>query len=73
MHLLARLARGAAACRTRQPAHLRKVQRLGKLALPDELDQPLLLQVEEQPLLRLQYLGVQVVHTLNGLRSARGQ
>lgn len=67
----ARLRAGSASLLpARWAAHLRKVQRLCQLALPYELDQPLLLQVEEQPLLRLQNLRVQVVHALNGLRAA---
>jgi hypothetical protein len=52
-----------------RPPHLRKLQRLLQLALPYQLDQTLLLQVEEQLLLVLQNFRVKVVHPLYCLRA----
>jgi hypothetical protein len=44
------------------------LQRLCQLSLPYQLNQALLLQVEEQLVPLLQYLWVEVVHSLNGLQ-----
>lgn len=61
-------------CTPAGPApRLRKLERLGQLAAAYQLDEPLLLQVEEQLLLLLQDLRVQVVHALDGLQVMAGR